>query len=95
MWLMSLEERCSRYRWRSDRCDQWYLGASMSRGPRNLPPRSPACQPAPLPAPARPVPRASPRRSQGQPAPGFTWSSGVHLVITVRLVGPSPWHCQL
>ncbi len=89
MWLMSLQERCSRCRWRSDRCDQWYLRPLDVKGPKEptaAQPHVPACpapsQPAPVPgakpprsqAPSRPGPRASPRQSQGQPAPAFTWS---------------------
>jgi len=34
MRLMSLEERCSRYRWRSGGCEQWYLRPLDVRGPK-------------------------------------------------------------
>ena len=104
MWLMSLEERCSRCRWRSDRCDQWYLRPPRCQGakePTAAQPHVPACpapsQPAPVPgAKPPPIPGAKPPRPQGQPAPvPGPARAGVYLVITVTLVGPSPWHCQL
>ena len=75
-------------------------GASMSKGPKEPTAAQPPCWGCPAPS-ASPAPsRADPRRRQRarplvrtRQVPGPA-RAGVHLVITVTPVGPSPWHCQ-